>query len=115
MAGRKKKNTQENKESKTSKKRNALIYGIVFAVIGVFLVFVSIVPSGMGVVGRFIDEKLLGVIFGKASILAGLYCLCIGFVLIIFKKKIKFIAGLTCVFIPSLIIADALLTSKRTD
>ena len=115
MAGKKKKAAQENKGNKKTKKRNTLIYGIVLAVIGVFLVFISIVPSGMGVVGRFINEKILAVIFGKASIFAGLYCLCIGLVLLLFKKKIKYIAGLTCIFIPSLIIANALLTSKPTD
>jgi DNA segregation ATPase FtsK/SpoIIIE, S-DNA-T family len=115
MAGRKKNIKQDQKGRKASKKRSIIIYGILLALVGILLVFISLFPSGMGVAGRFIDEKFLSITFGKASILMGLYCLFTGLFLLFVKKKIKYITGLTCLLIPSLIIMDVLLTAKTID
>ncbi|MBN1972068.1 MAG: DNA translocase FtsK [Sedimentisphaerales bacterium] len=103
MAGRK----------KSSRKKSILIYGILLAVTGILFIFISLFPSSMGVAGRFIDEKFLAVSFGKASILAGVYCLCIGLLLLFVQKRFKYIAGLTCLFVPALIVADVLLTASQ--
>ena len=115
MAGRKKNSKQDSKGKKASSKKYTLIYTILLIVLGVLFVLISLFPSSMGSVGRFIDKKFLAVIFGKASLLVGLYCICIGFVLLFFKKKIKFISGLTCLLIPLFMIIDILFTSKPTD
>jgi DNA segregation ATPase FtsK/SpoIIIE, S-DNA-T family len=114
MARRKKNTGQDFKGRKLSGKRSNLIYGIIISFIGIFLVLISVVPSSTGAAGRFINEKLLTALFGGVSILAGLYCLCIGIVLLAAKNKWKFIAGLTCLFIPALVISDVLFSASQT-
>jgi hypothetical protein len=112
---RKKKNTRQDlKGRKLLGKRSNLIYGIIISFLGIFLVLISVVPSSTGAAGRLINEKFLTALFGRVSILAGLYCLCIGIVLLATKKKLKFIAGLTCLFIPALVISDVLFSASQT-
>lgn len=114
MARRKKNDKQDLKGKKLSRKRSNLIYGIIISFVGIFLVLISVVPSSTGAAGRFINEKFLTALFGGASILAGLYCLCIGIVLLAAKNKVKFIAGLTCLFISALVISDVLFSASQT-
>jgi len=105
------------KKSKTKtfiKKHPAVVSGILLCLFGIFLLIVAVSSTSAGKVGRLLDEKFLTPLFGRGAVLAGLYCLGIGTVLLIVKTKVKCIAGLTCLFIPALVIADALL-GKTTD
>jgi energy-coupling factor transporter ATP-binding protein EcfA2 len=109
---RKKKTSGRGSVRKTAGKSKAVIvYGIVLSAIGLTLVIVSLAPASMGALGRFMDERLLTVAFGRASILAGGYCLGFGIALLAARRKLKILAGLTCLFVPALVIADALLSA----
>jgi S-DNA-T family DNA segregation ATPase FtsK/SpoIIIE len=109
------------KRSKTKtfiKKHPALVSGIVLCLLGIFQVIIAIAPASAGKAGRLLDKRFLSPIFGRGAALAGIYCLGVGLVLLVARAKAKCIAGLTCLFIPALVIADALLgktTGNNTD
>jgi len=112
--GRSKKATGKGSRAKAVIKKNpAFICGILLCVIGVLFIFVAISPASVGKVGRVVDERFLASLFGRASVLAGAYCLGLGLVLLIVKAKVKYIVGLTCLFIPALVIADVLLGTTQ--
>ena len=52
------------------------------------------------------NENFLSVVFGTAAILAGVYCLGLGLVLLVGRNKWRYIAGLTCLLLPALVIAE---------
>ena len=107
--GRSKKATGKGSRVMTAIKKNpAFICGILLCVIGVLFILVAISPASVGKVGRLVDERFLAALFGKASVLAGAYCLALGLVLLLVKSRVKHIAGLTCLFIPALVITDVL-------
>ncbi|HEC02416.1 MAG TPA: hypothetical protein ENI81_02670, partial [Phycisphaerales bacterium] len=106
---RSKKATGKGSRVMTAIKKNpAFICGILLCVIGVLFILVAISPASVGKVGRLVDERFLAALFGKASVLAGAYCLALGLVLLLVKSRVKHIAGLTCLFIPALVITDVL-------
>ena len=112
--GRSKKATGKGSRVKAVIKKNpAFICGILLCVIGVLFIFVAISPASVGKVGRVVDERFLASLFGRASVLAGAYCLGLGLVLLIVKAKVKYTVGLTCLFIPALVIADVLLGTTQ--
>lgn len=96
-----------------ARKKACFIAGILLVIIGIFLLTVALLPENAGQVGRFLDARFLSALFGRASILAGLYCLGIGLVLLIAKNRLKYCAGLTCLLLPALVVADALFTTTR--
>jgi len=102
------------KNKRAAKKKAVFLAGILLSVIGIFLLTVALVPASAGQAGRFLHTRFLTVLFGRASILAGLYCLGIGIVLLIAKNKVQYFAGLTCMFLPSLVVANALFTTTQT-
>jgi len=111
MARRKTTTKKRSVGKKTAMKRRVLVCGILISAIGILLIVIALVPTSMGAVGRFMDEKLLTVLFGRASILPGVYCLGFGLVLLAGRNKLKCVAGLTCLFTPALVIADAFLSA----
>ena len=115
--GRSKKAAKKKSRAKTILEKNpAVIYGILFCVIGILFVVVALSPASVGKVGQLIHERFLATVFGRASILAGVYCLGLGLVLLVGRAKVKYIAGLTCLFIPALILSDVLLgTTQRAE
>ncbi|MFC1780761.1 DNA translocase FtsK [Planctomycetota bacterium] len=114
MARRKKNAKQRSAGKETVRKKRIFVSGILFTALGILLVVIAFAPASMGAIGRLIDEKFLTVLFGKASILSGLYCLGFGLVLLAVQNKSKCIIGLTCLFIPALVIADALFPTTQT-
>ncbi len=50
-------------------------------------------------------------VFGRAPILPGVYCLGFGLVLLAGRNKLKLVTGLSCLFLPALVIADAVLSA----
>ena len=107
---RRKKTTRK----RSGKKESVILYGIAISVVGLLLIIVAVAPGSMRAVGRFVDQKFLKVVFGKAPILPGIYCMGVGLALLLGRKKLKLIAGLTCLFISSLVVADALLAPTQT-
>lgn len=112
--------THRNKTAKkrpvrkrAGKKKPATVGGVLLSSIGLLFVVVALVPGSLGAVGRFTDERFLIVVFGRASILAGIYCLGLGFVLLAVQSKVKYATGLTCLFALALMIADALLSTTQ--
>ena len=98
---------------KAAKKKTAFICGILLSVIGILFIVVALLPASVGKVGLFLHERFLMVVFGRASVLAGAYCLGLGFVLLLVKSKAKYIAALTCLFIPVLVITDVLFSTTQ--
>jgi len=101
-----------SKKSKTKtfiKKHPTFISGILLCLFGIFMVIVAVSSASAGKIGRLLDERFLTPLFGRGAVLAGIYCLGVGLVLLVVRAKVKCIAGLTCLFIPLLVIADALL------
>jgi len=111
MVRRKKTIEKRSGGKKASKKKPIFICGILLSVIGLLFIIVALLPASVGTVGRFLHERFLMVVFGRASILAGVYCLGLGFVLLLVKNKVKYIAALTCLFIPALVITDVLFST----
>ncbi|MCF7972255.1 MAG: DUF87 domain-containing protein [Phycisphaerae bacterium] len=96
-------------------KRPDWICGLVLSVLGLFFLIVTLMPNSVGSAGQWINDRILIGLFGKAAILAGLYCLGIGTDLLFVKRKILFAAGLTCLMVPALVVADAIFTQKVDD
>lgn len=112
--GRSKKAAGKGSRAKTIIEKNpAVICGILLCVIGILFVVIALSPASTGKVGRLIQERFLAVVFGRASVLAGAYCLGLGLVLLVVKAKVKYIAGLTCLFIPALAITDMLIGTTQ--
>ena len=113
--GRSKKAAKKGSRAKTILKKNpAVVCGILLCVIGAVFVLAALSPTSTGKVGRLIYERFLAVVFGRASVLAGVYCLGLGLVLLVVRARVKYIAGLTCLFIPALVIADTLLGTTQS-
>ena len=112
--GRSKKAARKGSRAKTILKKNpAVICGILLCVIGILFVVVALSPASLGKVGRLIHERFLAAVFGRASVLTGAYCLGLGLVLLVARAKVKYIAGLTCLFISTLVITDVLLGATQ--
>ncbi|MHC4355681.1 MAG: DNA translocase FtsK [Planctomycetota bacterium] len=114
MARRKKTARKESRAKTMLKKNPAVVCGILLCVIGVVFVLVALSPASTGKVGGLIYDRFLAVVFGRASLLAGVYCVGLGLVLLVARARVKYIAGLTCLFIPALVIADALLGTTQS-
>ena len=113
--GRRKKTAKKESRAKTILKKNpAAVCGILLCVTGIVFVLVALSPASTGKVGQFIYERILAEVFGRASVLAGVYCVGLGLALLVIKARVKYIAGLTCLFIPALVIADALLGTTQS-
>ena len=113
MVCRKKTTEKRSGGKKASKKKPAFICGILLSVIGILFIVVALLPASVGKVGLFLNERFLMAVFGRVSVLAGAYCLGFGFVLLIVKSKVKYIAALTCLFIPALVITDVLFSTTQ--
>lgn len=109
MASSRKAGSKRSKTKTFIKKHPTFVSGILLCLFGIFMIIIAISPPSAGKVGRLIDERFLSPVFGRGAVLAGLYCLGIGIVLLLVRAKVKFITGLTCLFIPALVITDALL------
>jgi hypothetical protein len=112
MAHREKTSKRKLAGRKTARKGPALVRGVLVSAVGILIIIISLVPASLGAVGRLIDEDFLTVLFGRAPILPGVYCLGFGLVLLVGRNKLGYIAGLTCLFLPALVIADALLSAR---
>jgi len=113
MVRRKKTTEKRSGSKKASKKNPAFICGILLSAIGILFIIVALLPASVGTVGRFLHERFLMVVFGRASVPAGVYCLGLGFVLLLVKNKVKYFAALTCLFIPALVITDVLFSTTQ--
>jgi len=111
MAHREKTSKRKPAGRKAARKGPAWVRGVLVAAVGILLIIISRVPASLGAVGRLIDEDFLTVLFGRAAILAGVYCLGFGLVLLVGRNKLRYIAGLTCLFLPALVVADAWLSA----
>jgi hypothetical protein len=111
MARKKKTVKKRSVRTRNSKRNSTIIIGLLLSLTGILFVSVGLVPGSLGAAGRFINERFLTAVFGKASILAGVYCLGFGLVLLVGQNKLKFVAALTCLFIPVLVITDALFSA----
>ncbi|MFC1794571.1 DNA translocase FtsK, partial [Planctomycetota bacterium] len=89
------------------------ICGVLLSVIGILFIIVALLPASVGTIGKFLHERFLSVVFGKASIPAGVYCMGLGFLLLIAKKKVKYFTAFTCLFIPVLVVTDALFSTTQ--
>ena len=94
-------------------KKPSFICGVLLSAIGILFIIVAMLPASVGTVGRFLHERFLMVVFGRASVPAGVYCLGLGFVLLAVKNKVKYVAALTCLFIPALVITDVLFSTTQ--
>ena len=90
-----------------------MIYGVVLSTIGVIFIVVSLLPTNVGRIGQFLHERFLSLVFGRSSIPAGLYCVGLGFVLLVARKKVKYLLALTCLFIPLLVVIDVLFSTTH--
>ncbi|TFG46000.1 MAG: DUF87 domain-containing protein [Candidatus Brocadiia bacterium] len=113
MVRRKKTTEKKSGDKKAAKKKTTFICGILLSAIGILFIIVAILPASVGTVGRFLHDRFLIVAFGRASVLAGVYCLGLGFVLLAVKSKVKYFAALTCLFIPALVITDVLFSTTQ--
>ena len=108
--GRSKKAAGKSSRARTVIKKNpVVICGILLCVIGILFIVIALSPANVGKVGRLMHERFLAAVFGRASVLAGAYCMGLGLVLLVVRAKVKYIVGLTCLFIPALVITDVLL------
>jgi len=113
MVRRKKTTEKKSGDKKAAKKKTTFICGILLSAIGILFIIVATLPASVGTVGRFLHDRFLIVAFGRASVLAGVYCLGLGFVLLAVKSKVKYFAALTCLFIPALVITDVLFSTTQ--
>jgi len=102
---------KRTKSKKTGRIKPTFIYGVVLSTIGVIFIVVSLLPANVGRVGQFLHERFLSLVFGRASIPAGLYSVGLGFVLLVARKKVKYLIALTCLFIPLLVAVDVLFST----
>jgi len=107
MAHREKTSKRRPAGRKAASKGPAWVRGVLVSAVGILLIISARTPTSLGAVGRWIDEAFLTVWFGKAPILPGAYCLGLGLVLLVGRNKLRYIAGLTCLFLPALVMADA--------
>jgi len=91
-------------------KRPHIIGGIALSILGLFFLLVALMPNSVGSIGRWLNDRLLVGLFGKASLLAGLYCLGLGAGLLCVKHRILCVTGLTCLVLPTLVLADVVFT-----
>ncbi len=110
MAYREKTSKRRPAERRTARKGPAWIRGVLVSVVGILLIIISRGPANLGAVGQWVDKEFLSVVFGRAAIGAGVYCLGCGLALLVGRNKWRYIAGLTCWFLPALVIADAWLS-----
>lgn len=113
MAIRKKTTKKQTDKKKVAGKNPTFIFGIILSAIGILFIVIALLPGSVGSAGQFVYERILMPAFGRASILAGLYCLGIGFVLLVLKNKVKYAVGLTCLFISALVITDVLFSTTQ--
>jgi len=113
MVRRKKSMEKKSGGKKASKKKTTFICGIILSAIGILFIIISLLPASVGTVGRFLHDRFLMVTFGRASVMAGVYCLGLGFVLLWVKSKVKYFVALTCLFIPVLVITDVLFSTTQ--
>jgi hypothetical protein len=92
---------------RAARKGPAWVRGALVSAVGILLIIIARAPTSLGAVGRWIDEGFLTEWFGRAPILPGAYCLGWGLVLLVGRNKLRYIAGLTCLFLPALVMADA--------
>jgi hypothetical protein len=110
MAYREKTSKRRPAERRTARKGPAWVRGVVVSVVGILLIIISLAPASLGAVGRWVHDNFLFVVFGTAAIVAGVYCLGCGLALLVARNKWRYIAGLTCWFLPALVMADAWLS-----
>ncbi|NQV34521.1 MAG: DNA translocase FtsK 4TM domain-containing protein, partial [Phycisphaeraceae bacterium] len=118
MAFRKKtakKRTRNSALKKPFLKRPHIVVGILLLLLGLSLLVVALVPKSVGSAGQWLNDRFLVALFGKASLLAGLYCLGLGAGLLFLKRKILWSTGLTCLLFPTLVLANALFTQTSED
>lgn len=96
MGRSKKAGKSRSKATTFIKKHPAVIFGIMLCLLGILFLVTAFSPPSAGKVGMLINQRFLGPAFGKASVLAGAYCLALGLVLLAAGSKTKYIAGLTC-------------------
>ena len=107
MAYRERTSKRRAAERKTAGKAPALVRGALVCILGILLIMISRAPASLGAVGRWVDGNFLSPVFGTAAMVAGVYCLGLGLVLLVARNKWRYGAGLTCLFLPALVIADA--------
>lgn len=104
---------KRTKAKQTGRIKPTFICGILLSIIGILFIIVTLLPASVGTAGRFLHERFLLALFGRASIPAGLYCIGLGFVLLLAKRKVKYFAAFTCLFIPLLVIIDVIFSTMH--
>jgi hypothetical protein len=117
--GFKKKTGVKKTRKSTSKgpifKQPHFIGGITLLVLGLCLLIVALAPNSVGSAGIWLYDRVLFALFGKAAVLAGLYCLAMGAGLLLVKRKILCLTGITCLWLPLLVLVNAMFTSTPDD
>ncbi len=96
-------------------KRPHIIAGMLLLVCGLALLVVALMPRSVGSAGEWLHDRFLVALFGKASLLAGLYCTGLGAGLLFLKRKVLWGTGLTCLLLPTLVLTNTLFTQTAED
>ena len=96
-------------------KRPHIVAGILLLIFGLCFLVVALMPKSVGSAGAWLYDQILFALFGQASPLAGLYCLGLGMGLLFLKRKVLWITGITCLWLPTLVLANALFTQATDD
>ncbi len=96
-------------------KRPHFIGGITLLVLGFCLLVIAFMPNSVGSVGIWLYDNFLFKLFGKAAVSAGLYSVAMGAGLLFVKRKILCLTGITCLWLPLLVLVNAMFTSTPDD
>ena len=110
-----KKQARKSAHRKPFFKKPHIIVGVLLMALGLCLLVVALMPKSVGSAGQWLNDRFLVALFGKASLLAGLYSVGLGAGLLFLKRKILWSTGLTCLLFPALVLANALFTRTPED
>ncbi len=109
------KKTRKSAGKKPLFKQPHFMGGITLLVFGLCLLIVAFAPNSVGSAGTWLYDRFLFALFGKAAVLAGLYSVAMGAGLLFIKRKILCLTGITCLWLPLLVLVNALFTSTPDD